>query len=157
MNGQVLQQPRLEQATITIASISPAPAAGKSARIKDTEGVFFGIWPDKLGNAAPCETYAIEFTAKVVNGTTWRDIKSMKKVADAPVAQAQVSRPTPAKADQYYRPTAPKDARRMFLCSTLNAFIQTGRVDMHREHLKQAIGEILAAYDATVALEDSAP
>ncbi len=157
MQTQVLQQPVIERAVITVQNIMPAPGAGKSARIKDSNGVMFGIWPDKLNNVAIGETYEIEYTSKVANGTTWRDIKQIRINARPSPAPAQFTAGQPSEAkgnNQFYRPTSPKDARRMFLCSTLNAFIQTGRVDMHREHLKQAIGEILAAYDATVALED---
>ena len=42
----------------------------------------------------------------------------------------------------------------MMVCSTLNAFIQTGRIDCHRDHLTAAIGELRAAYAATFGQDD---
>lgn len=164
MNTHALQQPIIEHGTITVAAIFPAKAQGKSATIKDTDGMMFGVWPDKLGIFRDGETYEIDFTSKVSNGTTYRDIKGARMVAKPGPApeqftgsrepQRQATSPSGNKAGEYFRPTSPKDARRMFLCSTLNAFIQTGRVDAHRDHLTAVIKEILAAYDATVALDD---
>jgi len=172
-SAQTLDQ-ATEHAIITVRNTKPSPGPRRSASVFDTDGVMYGIWPDKLAQIAPGESYEIEFTSKIVNGVTFRDIKQFR-VATPPgpaprqfTAQHQPQpRPLSSAATQpgekngssngaYYRPTSPRDARRMFLCSTLNAFISTGRIDPHRDHLKQVIVEILAAYDATVGLEDQA-
>lgn len=164
MNVHAQQIAQIEHAVITIAQIMPAAQQGRSANIKDTDGIKYGIWPNMLGNAQAGGSYEIDFTSTVKNGVTFRDIKGMRMAErpSPPPAQFTAAQPQPPARQTgakesgggYYRPTSPRDARRMFLCSTLNAFIQTGRIDLHREHLKQAIGEITAAYDATIGLED---
>jgi hypothetical protein len=162
MNTTALQQPQIERGVITVANIYPAKAPGQSAWIKDTSGVMFGYRPEKIGVMNVGEAYDIDFTANVKNGTTYRDIRSARAATPPGPPPAQftagqaprTASPNSNKSGEYYRPTSPKDARRMFLCSTLNAFIQTGRIDAHRDHLTAVIKEILAAYDATVALDD---
>lgn len=160
MNSAALQQSQLDQGTITVANIYPSKAPGKSAYIKDTDGMMFGIWPDKLGLVQVGGTYEIEFSASTKNGTTYRDIKQLHMVEKPQPTRSlssAASPPTQAEKPQnggYYRPTAPKDSERMFVCSTLNAFIQTGRIDCHRDHLAQAINELRAAYAATFGAED---
>ena len=44
----------------------------------------------------------------------------------------------PSAAGNTYRETCPKDAERMFVCSTLNAFIQAGKVHLEPEQLAAA-------------------
>ncbi len=171
----------LERATITVARIIPAKDRGKSATIKDVDGRMFGIWPDKLGLVNEGGDYEIDFSETVKNGTTYRDIKALRQVA-APRAQAAERRsdpfvtsdevrqarslgaaatPTPSNeglqrqnGNNYYRPTSPRDSERMFVCSTLNAFIQTGRIDCHKQMLTDCINELRAAYAETFGRED---
>lgn len=150
-----------ERATITIQRITPPTGNRRSATIKDIDGLMFGVWPDKLGIFREGETYEIEYT---VNDKGFRDIVTGKMVQQAvqqrqaPQQQHHASPSTQPQGagntGQYYRPTSPKDARRMFLCATLGDFVQTGRVDLHRESIAIAITEILAAYDVTVGQED---
>jgi hypothetical protein len=157
-----LQQPRFEQGTITVQNIYPSKGQGKSAHIKDSDGMLFGIWPDKLGLVQVGGTYEIEFSASTKNGTTYRDIKQLHMVEKPQPQPARSLSSAAAPAPQtekpqnggYYRPTAPQDSERMFCCSTLNAFIQTGRVECHREHLTIAINELRAAYAATFGADD---
>ncbi len=168
----------LERTTITVQHVQPAPAAGKSARLKDVDGMLFGIWPDKLAGIMVGGTYDIEFTAKTVNGVVWRDIKQVRasdrpgpapkqftggSYDRQPDRAPQPATPEPGRqpplnngngGGQYYRPTSPRDSERMFVCSTLNAFIQTGRIDCHRDHLASAINEMRAAYAATFGADD---
>jgi len=164
-----------EHAVITVAAIYPAKAANKSATIKDANGLFFSVWPKDLGIYRQGEAYEIEFTSNEKNGTIYRDIRSGRLVTPPSPPPPQFTaqhgpqppvRPLAAAAQPgerkdggpggsgYYRPTSPRDARRMFLCSTLNAFIQTGRIELHRDHILQAITEITTAYDNSIGLED---
>ena len=166
MNSQAATQfVQPERGLITVVQIMPAPGPGKSARIKDADGMMFGIWPDKLNGVEIGGAYEIEFTAKVSNGVTYRDIKAIRgtqRPGPAPEQftagrSQQAAKPQAAQPNgngQYYRPTAPRDSERMFCCSTLNAFIQTGRVDCHRDVLAQAINELRAAYAMTFGQDD---
>ena len=56
----------------------------------------------------------------------------------------------------FYRPTSPRDAERMFVCSTLNAFIQTGRVDCHVEVLASYVNTLRDVWAATFGSDDQA-
>ena len=177
MNTQTAER-ALERGTITVQHIFPAKAQGKSAYIKDVDGMMFGIWPDKLGLINVGEAYEIEFSANVKNGTTYRDIKAARMISkpgpapeqftggrderqperSAPSQRIEPQRPATSPngngAGQYYRPTSPKDSERMFCCSILNAFIATGRIDCARDHLTAAINELRAAYAATFGQQD---
>ena len=169
----------LERGTITVARIIPAKDRGKSATIKDVDGLMFGIWPDKLGLVNEGGSYEIDFSETVKNGTTYRDIKAIRQVQGAQRAQAaqRQSDPfvtsdevrqarslgaaatpqEPAKANgngQYYRPTAPRDAERMFVCSTLNAFISTGRVECDANELAQRVNILREVWQATFGQDD---
>jgi len=163
MNVQTAER-QTERGTITVQRIFPAKAQGKSAYLKDVDGMMFGIWPDKLGLIREGDSYEIEFSSKVSNGTTYRDIKAVKMIAKAEPAREQFTQAAPAPkvgppkgndaGGGYFRPTAPKDAERMWACSILNAFISTGRIDCERGHLTAAINELRAAYAATFGQDD---
>ncbi len=172
--AQTIDRPSLERAVITVERVIPAKAAGKPAAIKDTQGLSFGIWPDKAMGVNPGETYEIEFD---MNGA-YRNIKTIRAAGRPGPAPSQFTGgqqqngahqpapPPPAHQAQpqgrengngggnYYRPTAPRDSERMFVCSTLNAFISTGRIDCHRDHLAASITELRAAYAVTFGRED---
>ena len=162
MNVQTAER-TLERGTITVQRIFPAKAQGKSAYIKDVDGMMFGIWPDKLGLINEGNSYEIEFSSKVSNGTTYRDIKTVRAIAMERAAP-EPERTTPAPAPRVgppkgndaggYHPTHPRDSERMFTCSILNAFISTGRIDCERGHLSAAINELRAAYAATFGKDD---
>lgn len=161
MNTVALQQARFEQGTITVERIFPAKAQGKSANIKDTSGLLFGVWPDKLGLFNVGGTYEIEYSSKVSNGVTYRDIKTVKMVArDEPPPQASRSAapaatsPNGNGSGQYFRPTSPKDARRMFICSQMNALITSHQVQPTAQGVADAIVMLADAYDATLGRED---
>lgn len=167
MNAIQTAERQTERGTIMVQRIFPAKAQGKSAYIKDVDGMMFGIWPDKLGLIREGESYEIEFTSKVSNGTTYRDIKNVRMIAKpqpAPEQFTSAAAPAPkvgppkendaGGGGQYFRPTAPRDSERMFVCSTLNAFIQTGRIDLHQKMLTECILELRAAYAATFGQDD---
>jgi len=170
MNTQTLERGTLT-GTITVHQIMPAKGPGKSAWIKDVDGMMFGIWPDKIGLYREGASYDIEYTENVKNGTTYRDIKSgtMVKAPSEPqrddrqpersapsqrIEPPKATSPNGNGAGTYYRPTAPRDSERMMVCSLMNAFIATGRIDCARDHLTAAINELRAAYAATFGQQD---
>jgi hypothetical protein len=143
-----------ERGLITVAHIMPAPGPGKSARIKDTDGMMFGIWPDKLANVVIGSAYEIEFTAKVSNGVTYRDIKAIR-LAERPGPAPdqftggrpqQAVEPTRQVPPNYRQATPPHESEQMFVCNILGRFIQTGRIDCQRDSLALAIKEIRAGF-----------
>lgn len=161
MNQAATQIVQPERGLITIQNIMPAAASNKPARIKDIDGVIFSIWPDKLNGIAVGETYEIDF---VLNGA-YRNIKAIRTAQRPGPAPAQFtagqqparslsSAATQPPAANYRQATPPRDSEQMFVCSTLNAFIRSGRVDCHRDTLAAAINELRAAYAATFGAED---
>jgi len=68
-------------------------------------------------------------------------------VVEQPKAQPQQN------GAQWYRPTHPRDARRMFWTATLGHYIETGRVECNAQAIADASAEILAAYDAVIKHE----
>jgi hypothetical protein len=165
MNTQVL-----EHGQITIQRIFPAKAANKSATIRDMDGQMFSIWPTNLGIYREGETYDIEFTSNEKNGVVYRDIKRGTLAArPSPagpniVTGAQVrefaSPPPkpqgkPMDGSNFYKPTSPKDARRMFICSQMNALIQSRQiVPLNSQTIADHIAMLAEAYDATIGQED---
>ena len=187
MNTVAMERPK--QATVTIQFVNPAKQQGKPASIKDTDGQFFSVWPDKLAQFQPGETYDIEYTEKVVNGVVYRNVKNaapsgsmspapsnfitreeieaqrqsprqatqtvpqnIRGEFSAPIVTKPQGQPA-ATANQFYRPTAPQDARRMFWTATLGHFIETGRVNCTAQDIADKSTEILAAYDAVIRAE----
>ena len=154
-----------EHSTITVQKILPAKGPGKPAWLKDTDGISFGIWPDKLGPVREGETYDVEFISNVREGVTYRNIQQIRvatKPGPAPSqftashqprslssAAVQGDAKPNGNGNGYYRPTSPRDAERMFVCSTLNAFISTGRVDCNQQMIAEYINELRAAWGAT--------
>lgn len=61
----------------------------------------------------------------------------------------------PLQSQNYYKPTNPRDAKRMALCSWINAFIQTGRVERSKEAVVETILMLSDAYDETIGQDDA--
>ena len=86
------------------------------------------------------------------------------EAARAPMRQSgppDASQHEPPRAPQndknngFYRPTHPRDARRMFITATLGHFIETGRLDCTAQAIADAIVEIATAYDHVLAKDDA--
>lgn len=165
-----------QSATITVAEIIPAPSQGRSARLKDSEGIIYGIWPNRLGQVEPGQAYDIEFSSTLKNGVTFRDIKDIALNSKVTVAQANASgtnraqpaRPsaqaaaTPGVGQQggstpggsYYRPTPPRDAERMFVVKLAGDFIATGRVEFTPEEMINLVNNLRDAWHATFGQDE---
>jgi hypothetical protein len=131
----------MQTATITPKFINPPKAAGRSASIKDIDGVFWGI-PENMmskftANVPAKVTY--EETAPNEEGRTYRNIKS---VMPAPVASPQPSG----------APGAQNTGRDIFITGVVQRAMQTGQF---------AVSDIrmltLAARDAWDEAHGSAP
>lgn len=159
------QQDDSHHATITVARILQPKAPRKPAWIEGADGVRYSIWPDKLGQFREGESYEIEFQTS--NG--YHNIKSARAATKPSPAPGQftggrsnpparslssAASPPAGAPQQNYRPTAPKDARRMWLCSQLNAMIESRQVSLTTESLIEANRMLMDVYDATIGLED---
>ncbi len=182
MNTQTIERPQqaqTEYATITVQYLNEKKPGQRNASIKDVDGAYFWIKPEELHEFQVGGSYDISFVTTQSNGYTNRTIKSHVEAApqrQPPRAQAsQAARPPvrqsapieeprhePQRQPQngngngngYFRPTSPKDARRMFLCSQLNAMITSHQVTMTAQGIAEAITMLTDAYDATIGAED---
>lgn len=71
-------------ATITVQYANPPKEGKKQGSIKTTDGVVYGVFPDKLGLLRPQQTYAIEFDEREFNGRTYKTIRKVRPAAREP-------------------------------------------------------------------------
>lgn len=143
----------LVRETVTVAQIFPPAEAGKGARIKGTEGQMYGLWPDKLHLVQPGHTYELGYVTKGV----FRNVQTVKEVPTPkpePKPQSNGHSAGAPNGNGNYRPTSPKDAKRMFLCSATTAFIKTGRVERDTQAVIDTINMLADAYAQTIGVED---
>jgi hypothetical protein len=67
---------------------------------------------------------------------------------------AAQTKPQAQQQNGYYKPTSPRDAKRMALCKWTEAFILTGRVERSKESVVETIMMLSDAYDETVGTDD---
>jgi hypothetical protein len=179
-----MTEQQTHRAAVTVAYVNPPRDKGKSGTIKDVDGQFWSVWPTMLNQFEPGETYEVDYEQKGVYRNVKSARPVAPAAPPLPVAARQpqyegrvigtsdCTKPAPVQIakpasvvvvpketphqpqQQWYRPTHPRDARRMFLTATLGHFIETGRVECNGQAIANAIDEILAAYDARLARED---
>lgn len=126
--------------------VNPPKPGKQRGSIKGTDDTFIGCFPDKLALFEPGRTYDIEVTETESNGVTYQNVKSAKPVETAPAAAAAS---TPANGNNSYRETSASDARRMFVCSQLNALIRSGEVKNDKAQLWTTTQMLCALWDHT--------
>jgi hypothetical protein len=89
------------------------------------------------------KAYDIDYAEVPFDGRTLRNVKSATAVetSTAGLAASTAARQAPMGANhggEFNRQTHPIDAERMFVCSILNAAIQSGKVTMEKQSLAQA-------------------
>jgi hypothetical protein len=171
---------QIEYATITVQFVNEKKPGARNASIKDIDGAYYWVKPEMLQVFQPGGVYEISFTTAQSNGYTNRTIKSAEAqqpaprpapraqasqgsrpavkqsvpVAEAPPHQEPPKQPQNGNGGNYFRPTSPKDAKRMFICSQLNAIITSRQVAMNAQAIADTITMLTDAYDATIGLED---
>lgn len=172
----------LEHATVTVQYVNPPKGNAVSGSIKDTNGDYYGVHKSALSKFAEGGRYEFDFST---NGAFRNvDTKTIQPLANgraistdasnypsrnaAPRTQAQhaqqdVKRSPPIETGNngngnYYqrKSTDPKDAERMFVCSTLNAFISTGRINDDVTTLTRAVQDLRQVWADTFGQDDAA-
>jgi hypothetical protein len=131
---------------ITVQAINFPPDGKKRGTIRTTEGQTLGVWPEKISLFRQGGTYDVAIEERNFNGATLRNITDARPLAAPPAAAAEPRQQQQASTGNgngngnagYYRPTAPVDAERMFVCSILNAFVQAGKVELEPRSLAAA-------------------
>jgi len=165
----------LVTANVTVQYVNEPKDGRKTGSIRGTDGIYYGAWPDKLRMFEEGETYEISY--KENNG--FRNIVAAKRLAAQPQRRPQqqqdfttidVSNPQPAPiprqqpqrpvasppANGYYRPTAPRDAERMFVCATLGHFIAAGRAEWNEDDLVARVNMLRSVWQRTFGDDDAA-
>ena len=158
----------------TVHHITPAPAANRSGRIKLDSGQILSAYPEKLKNLSEGDTCEFGCTETHKGGVIYYDVKTVLPATPPNIVltpegqrhQRQAStvtnghsvgtRKAPMNGEQYYKPTSPRDSKRMFVCSQMNALIASRQVVLTTEGIAEAIKMISEAYDQTIGLEDTA-
>jgi hypothetical protein len=122
---------------ITVASIEQKP---KRSVIVTPEGRRYGCFSEKmatfgfeLGGA-----YDIETTTHESGGMTLTNITKAKRIAaetPSPSTASTNGNGHHTTASNSYRPTAPEDAERMWVCAVLTALIKAGKVGADKAEL----------------------
>jgi len=112
------------------------PATNQTARV--------GAFKETVGLFQAGVTYDIEYTESTFEGRTLRNVKSATAIEAMPVKATSTAAPSAAtgfgtqSSSEFNRQTHPTDAERMWVCSILNAAIQSGRVPFDKQSLAQA-------------------
>jgi hypothetical protein len=171
MNTATIErQSQTEHATIVVQYVNEKKPGQRNASIKDADGAYYWVKPEELHRYQPGVAYEIAFVTTQSNGYTNRTIKNAQLVQQQqpePRRQAMTvaggssigtrkgtMNEQPNGNGNYYKATSPTDARRMFLCSQLNALITSRQVTLSADGIADAIRMLSAAYDATIGEED---
>lgn len=136
----------MQTATITIKYVNPPKGKGP-ASVKDTNGVYWKFWPRDIpvDRFAAGQSYTVLYKTEPYNGEDQYYIQE--------VTGGQASAPAPQKsnghAPEVQRRTSPTDAERMFVCSILNASVQSGKVDFITSDLTEAVNVLRSVWQTT--------
>lgn len=163
----------LEHAIVKVQYVNQPKGNAVSGSIKDANGDYYGVHKSALNRFQEGAEYEFDFST---NGAFRNiDVKTIQPIASArPQQRAQaheqrqdVQRSGPVEPQRQphgggngnggnYRPTHPRDARRMFICSQMNALITSHQVQPNTQSIADAIAMLAEAYDATIGQEDAA-
>lgn len=119
---------------IQVAELNPPKDGKKVAHIVTMTGLKFEVWPDKLASFQVGEQYDVDVSEREWNNKTLRRIEKFKPANRGPRRAAATPEPSPQSA----APDDISEAERLFVCSTLSAFIAAGKVTPDQESLYQA-------------------
>jgi hypothetical protein len=170
----------MQTATIEVTYVGPPKEGKQYGFIKGADNSTFPVKADRIKEFQADNTYEVAYT-EAPNG--FKNIIGVKRVAPQAEQVNYTQRPTgrtegveirepqrngatlttaaPAQtkpqAQQYYqhRPTAPRDAERMFVCSLLNAFIETGRCECEGNELKARVEVLRKVWQETFGQDDA--
>jgi hypothetical protein len=168
MNTATMERPPLVKIVGTVANIVLAEATNKPGKIELTSGKVLRAFADKLQQVKKGDTYDFGCEPNEFRGVLNHTVRAVRAAQATPEPQrampAQAQReptrqsapiepprqpPTQPNGNGHYRPTHPRDAERMFVCSTLNAYIQTGRVECVEDELIARVNTLRNVWQAT--------
>ena len=167
----------MQTATVEVKYVNPPKSGKQYGSIKDADNNIWPVKKDRIGDFEPNNQYELAYT-EADNG--FKNIIGVKLVQPEPVlprgefakiepqgrngatlmarsAQQPAPQTKPqANANGYYRPTAPRDSERMFVCAIAGHWIDTGRLDMTEEAMIGLVNSLRNVYAATFGADDTA-
>lgn len=137
--------------TVTVAYVNPPKEGRKTGSIKTIDGAFYDVYPEKLGLFEHNGIYEIEYSEREYNGRTYRTVTSVAGKGMAPPRQGGGGR------NNQYRPTAPQDAERMYVCALLASGIRAGVLDLSTVAVASATNALRAAWAETFGADALRP
>src|SRR5690348_11708916 len=93
--GEAMNAAAIHTADILVRFTNPAEG-GKKPSIKTSDGTYYGVTPKDFGRFQQGGRYRIEYTERVWQGRTYRDIRSLERINSAPPASGDAPRaPSP--------------------------------------------------------------
>jgi hypothetical protein len=169
----------MQTATIEVTYVGQPKEGKQYGFIKGADNSTFPVKADRIREFQADNTYEVAYT-EAANG--FKTIIGVKKVVPQAAAPINYTQRPDARADGaefresqrngatltpaatqakpqaqpngYYKPTSPRDAKRMALCKWTEAFILTGSVERSKESVVETIMMLSDAYDETVGTDD---
>lgn len=134
--------------TMTVAEIR-FPADGKArGNIIGTDGSKIGCFREKFAIFQVGQTYDVEVT-----DGQYCNVVSAKPVGGGS-APAQPVPASHSNGNGHYRPTAPQDSERMFVCALMAAYIKAGLIPAEQGKVVNGIQVLRNAYQQTFGMDD---
>ena len=156
--GALAEQPKYTT-VIEVVAIAKQKEGRKTVGVKGaTEHgeLWVNFYADKAATLERGERYEIQYQGDLKLVTSFKHITPHGHQATGNEAPRTPQQGNGKKMDtqNYFRPTSPRDAERMFVCSTLNAFIQTGRVPNEVPALVSYVTALRDVWQQTFGADD---
>ena len=158
----------MQTATVEVKYVNPPKDGKQYGSIKTASNDMWPVKADRIRDFEAGNTYELAWT-EANNG--FKNIIGVKRIV--PQAQPQpgqfeqfdarqpairngaapAAKPAAA-AKEYYRPTAPRDSERMFVCAIAGHWIDTGRVDMTEDAMVDLVRSLRTVYARTFGTDD---
>lgn len=159
--GALAEQPKYTT-VIKVIAVAAKKEGRKTVGVKGitTEGdeLWVNFYAEKAATLDRGESYEIQYQGDLKLVTSFKHITPHGHQAPPEAARPQApQQQNGKKMDQYFKPTSPRDSKRMFICSLMNAMIQSRQVVLDNGPLSDAITMLADVYDRTIGKEDELP
>lgn len=174
----------METALIEVKYVKPPADGKKYGSVKDATNTWWPVKIDRINEFAADNKYEIAYTESDNGFRNIIGVKRIEQQQAQPKqpqraieaqgillnggssfsttndlqgkpAQQQTQAKPQAAASTYYRPTAPRDSQRMFVCAIAGHWIDTGRVEMTETSMIDLVNSLRRVYDATFGQDDT--
>jgi hypothetical protein len=148
-----------QTAMVEVKYVNPPKDGKQYGSIKGANNQTWPIKKDRIGDFEPGNTYELAYTLGTGDFRNVIGVKKIAKAAPEPSIRgefAKIEGKPQANGSTYYRPTAPRDSERMFVCAIAGHWIDTGRVEMTEQSMIELVNSLRAVYAATFGVNDTA-